>query len=157
MSALVAAPLIEAWKSSPQPVLTSSCGGGTSQAAPSSSSTRSASQDPAAVSGAIYGYWNAIQGGDYLSAFGYLSPSEQQAVGGSSKFVSQHSQDPLTSVTVDVSVVTMASATATAVVNQLQTRATSTGCRNWSGSYQLSYDSVEGWLIDSAKLSFTPC
>jgi hypothetical protein len=109
------------------------------------------------VAAAVYGYWDAIRQHDFAAAFGYLSPPEQQAVGGRQTFISQHQQDPVTDLTVDVSVASMSGGTATAVINQLQTHASSTGCRDWAGSYSLSFDTVEGWLIDSARLSFTPC
>jgi serine protease Do len=159
VSALVAQPLLQAWRAAPQTIAAASCGSTSPPVAapgPSQGGSQDKSADRQAVADTIYGYWNAIQQGDYATAFRYLSPAERQAVGGEQTFVSQHEADPLSSVDVEVAVTLVGSSTASADVVRLRTIAPSTGCRDWSGSYDLVRQSGS-WFITSAKLNFTAC
>jgi len=155
VSAQVAGPLLQAWATAPQVVPAASCANSNPPPAATPAPAGSASA-ASAVADAIYGYWDAIRQGDYATAFTYLSPSEQHQLGGEQTFVSQHVADPLQSVAVRVAVSSVSSATATATVVRLQTTAPSTGCRNWSGSYQVVNEGGS-WLIASAKLNFSAC
>jgi serine protease Do len=154
VSAQVASPLLQAWAAAPQAVPAANCANSNlPAAAPAQAGSASGAS---AVADAIYGYWDAIRRSDYATAFTYLSPSEQQQLGGEQTFVSQHAADPLQGVAVRVAVSSVGSGTATVSVVRLQTTATSTGCRNWSGSYQLVNEGGS-WLIASAKLNFSAC
>lgn len=159
VSAAVARPLLTAWRQAPQPTPTATCPG-SYQAAPAGASSPANAAGgvtaAAAVTNAIYAYWNAIQNGDYATAFSYLSAREQNALGGEKTWISQHDSDPVTNVNVDVTMTSINNSSATAVINQLQTQALQTGCRNWNGTYQLVHTSG-AWLIDSAQLAYTAC
>ena len=155
VSSQVAEPLFRAWTVAPQPSASSACAANPPQAAPAQAPSQ-ASGAKAAIAETVYGYWDSIQQGDYATAFSYLTPPEGAAVGGEATFISQHQADPLTSVDVVVAVTALSSTTATAGVVRLRTIAPRTGCRSWSGSYQLAYEGGQ-WLISRATLNFTGC
>lgn len=155
VSAQVAEPLLGAWRAAPQPV-NGGCQASPTPVASAPPSGSTAAGEKAAVAETIYGYWDAIQSGDYATAYTYLAPAEGAAVGGEATFVSQHAADPLTSADVVVAVTGISSSSASAQVVRLRTVAPSTGCRDWSGSYQLAKLGGE-WLISRATLNFTSC
>ena len=150
VSATVAGPLIESWSVSPQPVPLMTC----------ATSTPSTYSPPAgqlaAPADAVYTYWSLLQLGDYTAAFAELTPVNQQRLGGLAKFLGYFSGDPLLSVNVVVGVPAISGDTATVDVAELQTEGAATGCRNWSGSYQLAF-AQGAWLIDYANLNYTAC
>ena len=82
VSAQVAQPLLHAWQVAPQPAPATSCAPLTAPAVPASPPSAGTSGENAAAAETIYGYWDAIQSGDYATAYSYLTPSEGSAVGG---------------------------------------------------------------------------
>jgi hypothetical protein len=75
VSTQVAQPLLRAWAVAPQPVGAAvGCASNppTAVASPLPAPSQ-ASGAKAAVAATVYGYWDAIQQGDYATAFSYLS------------------------------------------------------------------------------------
>lgn len=157
VSSLVAGPLLEAWKQAPQPVSATSCG---IPNAPSSEAAApppsSGSSDADAAQAAVYTYWSDLQLTDYRAAFDFLSPSEQQSLGGLSTWLNYYASDPVVSVNVVLTPATVSGNTASVSIASLETVGGSTGCKDWSGGYQL-IRSGAGWLINYANLHATAC
>lgn len=157
VSSQVAEPLLRAWQTAPQPTAAASCSSTQTQtqiAAPPTSTPSSG--DGAAARNAVYTYWSYLQLGEYRAAFGVLSPSEQQSLGGIGKWLAYYANDPVVSVDVTLSPASVSGNSARVDIASLQTVGASTGCKNWAGSYRL-VRSGSGWLIDYARLSPTSC
>jgi hypothetical protein len=108
------------------------------------------------VERAVKRHWRYIESGDYYAAFDLLSPSLQSTSGGAANWVSGHVQDHITSVDVEVEARDVMSTTAVADIITLRTRARATGCKVWSGYYQM-VKAGGRWRIDKAKLTPAPC
>jgi hypothetical protein len=104
----------------------------------------------------LFNYWSDLRNQNYAAAFAYLTPSNQQRVGGLATFVGYFQGDPLTSVTDTFALRSVNGAAATVDIAVLQTQGASTGCRTWSGNYQLAYQG-SGWRIDHANLTYLGC
>ena len=157
VSSEVAEPLLRAWQTAPQPIAAASCSSTQTQtplAAPPTSTPSSG--DAAAARNAVYTYWSYLQLGEYRAAFGVLSPSEQQSLGGIGKWLAYYANDPVVSVNVTLSPASVSGNSASVEIASLQTVGASTGCKTWTGSYRL-VRSGSGWLIDYARLSPTSC
>ena len=154
VSSAVAGPLLAAWKISAQPAGAPSCGS-PAQAAPppvQTPATSTATGDPVQ---SVYTYWSYLQLGEVANAYDMFSSNEQVRVGGLQRYVAGISQDPPQQVNVNLSLGSESGTSATVDVDSLQTETTS-GCTNWTGSYQMVYENG-AWLIDSANLSKSGC
>jgi hypothetical protein len=98
--------------------------------------------------------WADINSGNYAAAFGLFVPG---SLGSSeSSFISGHQQYAPIRASVTVGNPVFNSPTvATVPVISLQTN-DSSGCKNWSGSYEVQNVSGQ-WLINRASISSTPC
>ncbi|MGO9972266.1 MAG: hypothetical protein ACLP01_05550 [Solirubrobacteraceae bacterium] len=98
--------------------------------------------------------WADISSGDYASAFSLFAPG---SLGTSeSAFASGHQQYAPIHASVSLGSPTFNSSTdATVPVVSLQTT-DSSGCKNWSGSYEVQEVSGQ-WLISQANISSSPC
>jgi Domain of unknown function (DUF4352) len=119
-----------------------------------SSSTGEAS-DAAAAEEAVQAHWNAIERGDYRDAYGYLS-ADQQRTFSEAGWVQDHQRDAPTSADVEVAAADVGTSTGTVEVLTLRTEAAATGCKDWSGSYQMVKE-TGAWKIDKAKLTPSSC
>jgi serine protease Do len=157
VSAIVAGPLLQAWRVAPQPVAPQGCGGVTqTQVVAPPATTTTATNEATAARDAVYTYWSDLQLGDYRSAFAILSSSEQRTLGGIGKWLSYYAGDPVQSVDVTLNPASVSGNTAYLSIASLRTVGAATGCKTWTGSYRLAR-AGSGWLIDYATLSPTPC
>jgi hypothetical protein len=158
VSSLVAGPLLQAWEQAPQPVAAAACGTGPSAppvqaAAPPPSSPPTESE---AVQAAVYTYWSELQLNDYRAAFNFMTPSEQQSVGGLGTWLNYYANDPVDSVNVKLGPASVSGDTASVPIASLETVGGSTGCKDWTGEYQLVRGEA-GWLINRANLHPAAC
>jgi hypothetical protein len=134
----------------------------TSEAPPAVSSQPSQAQpavpsQPAGSAGsdavrALNNYWQAISNGDFQAAYGYLGPGQEAE----STWISSHQAAGIQSATFSGTATYVGSATATVHVDSLQTQDQASGCRTWSGDYQM-VEQGGAWLIAKAEISPSSC
>lgn len=101
---------------------------------------------------ALSNYWRAINTGDYRAAYGYLGPGQDPK----STWVSAHEAAGIQSATFSGTATSVSNATATVRVDFLQTQDQTSGCRTWSGNYQM-IEQGGSWLIAKAEITPSPC
>ena len=99
-------------------------------------------------------YWRDINAGKYGAAFRYLKPGSIPQ--GQAQFVSDEQQAGIEKVDFSGQLSARTAASATVAVTSLTTRDAQFGCRDWTGSYQLSKDGAH-WLIDRASIAPSQC
>jgi hypothetical protein len=126
-------------------------GGQTSQAtapgAPQSNS--SAGVD---ATNAVSNYWQAISSGDFQGAYGYLGPGQEAE----STWIASHQGAGIQSATFSGTATSVGSDTATVHVDFLETQDQTSGCRDWSGDYQM-VEQGGSWLIAKAQITPSSC
>jgi hypothetical protein len=97
--------------------------------------------------------WNDINAGNFGGAWGLFVPG---TVGAESTFVSSHQQTaPITASATVGSPISTSATSATVPLVSLRTT-DSSGCKNWTGSYQVQNESGQ-WLIGKANLQSSSC
>ena len=81
VSALVARPLLAAWKTSPQPQALDYCGSATAAAPPLTAAPAAPSTATDAVAATVREHWKLINAGDYADAYALYSPRLQAQAG----------------------------------------------------------------------------
>ena len=94
--------------------------------------------------------WRDINAGKYGAAFRYLKPGSIPQ--GRAQFVSDEQQAGIEKVDFSGQLSARTAASATVAVTSLTTQDAQFGCRDWTGSYQLSKDGAH-WLIDRASIA----
>ncbi|WP_231379383.1 nuclear transport factor 2 family protein [Candidatus Solirubrobacter pratensis] len=123
----------------------------------STSASRASSASPETkVERAVRRHWRYIESGDYDAAFDLLAPSLQASSGGQASWVAQHEKDNLLSVDVSVTARDVSGSTAIVDVDTLRTDAEVTGCKDWSGYYEMVKTGGR-WKIAKAKLAPSSC
>lgn len=99
-------------------------------------------------------YWRDIEAGRYGAAFRYLAPGSIPQ--GKAQFVSDEQQAGIENVDFSGQLSVRTGSAATVAVTSLTTRDAHYGCRDWTGSYQLSKDGAR-WLILRAGIVPSQC
>ena len=163
VSAKVARPLIQAWEASPQTTPALACGSQPSVASPprlaaSSPEQTTTTPTPAGVSQgsvtALDSYWNDISDGEYAAAFGYLAPGAVNV--SKAQFESNEQKAGISGVTFSAQLASSTPTTATVDVTELRTVDAEYGCRDWTGSYEMSFQR-NSWLIDRSNIAPRAC
>lgn len=123
----------------------------TNGGADASSSSGAGATDPLT---ALTGYWQSIDAHQFSAAYSYLAPGS--VTQSKAQFVSQEQHAGIQSATFSGHVTSNTGSVATVAVDSLTTNDTQFGCRNWSGSYQLSDQSGQ-WLVEQASITPSLC
>jgi hypothetical protein len=99
-------------------------------------------------------YWHSIDVHDFAAAYGYLAPGTVPQ--SEAQFASDEQNAGIHSATFRGSVVSDVGNTSTVATNSLVTDDSQFGCRTWTGSYALAYESGR-WLITKAMITPAPC
>jgi serine/threonine-protein kinase len=108
--------------------------------------------DEAAVEAAAEGHWDAIDAGDYGTAFDYFSASNPQNRG---RWIDSHESDQIRSAKGDWTTRSVSGNSAIADVVSLRTKSRN-GCQDWTGWYDMVKEGGE-WKIADSHLSDSPC
>jgi hypothetical protein len=108
------------------------------------------------VQQALRNHFNNLADGYYHAAYRDLTPTEGEEIGGESSWVGAQEEDELEGFELRVDTTLFDSSAARARIVEFQTRALATGCKQWSGYWEMSKVYGE-WLISAAKLEDEPC
>jgi len=108
------------------------------------------------VQHALRAHFNRLVSGDYETAYYDLTSSEGEAIGGESGWVSAQEEDQLQSFSLSVETSLIDPHTAQATISEFETNSLATGCKEWSGYWEMRKIYGE-WLIAAAKLEEEPC
>ena len=162
VSALVARPLLAAWKTSPQPQALAYCGSAPVAAPPlTTAPAPPVNGDGRAVAATVQEHWELINDGDYHERLRAVLAAAAEPSSERSGWIADKLRDRPQSYDLQVQDVTFSSAT-TAMLSLTfrtigqETSSTNTGCNDWDGRYDMA--EVGGtWLIDGSHLNRTPC
>lgn len=99
-------------------------------------------------------YWRDIEAGKYGAAFRYLAPGSVPQ--GQAQFVSDEQQAGIENVDFSGQLSARTGSSASVAVTSLTTTDAQFGCRNWTGSYELSKHGAR-WLIVRASIVPSQC
>lgn len=108
------------------------------------------------VQQSLRGHFNNLANGYYHAAYRDLTPTEGEEIGGESSWVGAQEEDQLQEFDLEVNTTLFDSNDARARIVEFQTHSLATGCKEWSGYWEMSKVYGE-WLISSAKLEDEPC
>jgi RING finger family protein len=108
------------------------------------------------VQQALRNHFNNLANGYYDAAYRDLTPTEGEEIGGESSWVTAQEEDELEGFDLQVNTALFDSNAARARIVEFQTRSRATGCKEWSGYWEMSKVYGE-WLISEAKLEDESC
>ncbi len=108
------------------------------------------------VQQALLNHFNNLANGYYHAAYRDLTPTEGEEIGGESSWVAAQEEDELEGFDLQVNTALFDSNAARARIVEFQTRSLATGCKEWSGYWEMSKVYGE-WLISEAKLEDESC
>lgn len=112
----------------------------------------------AIVESVIERHWKSIEEDRLSDAYADFSKSfrANPAVGSKSKWIAGQRDDPLQSVSVSVRAAKVGPRSAKVEVVKLRTESEKSGCKQWSGTYEMVREGAR-WVIDAAPLKSTSC
>jgi hypothetical protein len=108
------------------------------------------------VQQALRGHFNNLASGYYHAAYHDLTPTEGEEIGGESSWVGAQEEDQLQDFELQVNTTLFDSNAARARIVEFETNSLATGCKQWSGYWEMSRVYGE-WLISAAKLEDESC
>lgn len=108
------------------------------------------------VQQSLRAHFNNLAEDRYDAAYRGLTPTEGEEIGGESSWVAAQGEDQLQSFDLRVNTALLSSHSARARIAEFQTRSLATGCKQWTGYWEMSKVYGE-WLISAATLESEPC
>ena len=105
---------------------------------------------------ALSSHFNNLASGYYHAAYRDLTPTEGEEIGGESSWVGAQEEDQLQNFELRVNTTLFDSNDARARIVEFQTNSLATGCKEWSGYWEMNKVYGE-WLISEAKLEDESC
>lgn len=104
--------------------------------------------------GALENYWSDISVGDYTGAYRYLAPGAVNRT--ATQWAADERRTRISGIDFHGAVASISATAATVAIGTLVTRDAHTGCRTWSGLYDMTRPGA-AWLISRSLISPRAC